>query len=99
VDQPSALGGMRLCQMCKQMRSVAPVSFHRNVGMLFVRRTYTLQGELCKNCMSRAYWAFTWRNFMQGWWGTISLVITPIYFFMNTYSFAAARYKLRDALE
>jgi hypothetical protein len=29
----------------------------------------------------------------------ISLLITPIYFLMNTYSFAAARYRLRDALE
>ena len=27
------------------------------------------------------------------------LFITPVYFFMNTYSFAAARYRLRDALE
>ena len=79
------------------MRSVAPISFHRNVGMVILRRTYTLRGELCKSCMNRAYWAFT--NFVQGWWGTISLLITPIYFFMNTYSFAAARYKLRDALE
>jgi hypothetical protein len=36
---------------------------------------------------------------VQGWWGTISLLITPVYFVMNTYSFAAAPYKLRDALE
>jgi len=78
---------------------VAPISFHRNVGMVVVRRTYTLRGELCKACMNRAYWEFTWRNFLQRWWGTISLVITPIYFFMNTYSFVGARYKLRDALE
>jgi hypothetical protein len=81
------------------MRSVAPLSFHRNVGMLFLRRTYALRGELCKNCMRRAYGAFTWRNLLQGWWGTISFFITPVYFFMNTYSFAAARYRLRDALE
>ena len=90
---------MRPCQMCKQVRSVAAISFHRNVGMVIVRRTYTLRGELCKACMNRAYWEFTWRNFVQGWWGMISLVITPIYFLMNTYSFASARYKLRDALE
>jgi hypothetical protein len=90
---------MRPCQICKQVRSVAPVSFHRNVGMIVARRTYTLRGELCKSCMNRAYGEFTWRNFLQGWWGMISLVITPIYFLMNTYSFAAARYRLRDALE
>ena len=90
---------MRACQMCKQMRSVATISFHRNVGMVVARRTYTLRGELCKSCMNRAYREFTWRNFVQGWWGMISLVITPIYFLMNTWSFAAARYKLRDVLE
>jgi len=81
------------------MRSVAAISFHRNAGMLILRRTYTLRGDLCKSCMNRAYWAFTGRNFVQGWWGTISLLITPVYFVMNTYSFVGARYKLRDALE
>jgi hypothetical protein len=99
VEQPSALGGIRPCQLCKQMRSVAPISFHRNVGMLVARRTYTLHGELCKSCLNRAYWEFTWRNFVQGWWGLFSLWLTPIYFVTNTYSFAAARYRLRDALE
>jgi hypothetical protein len=49
--------------------------------------------------MNRAYWEFTWRNFLQGWWGLFSLWLTPIYFLANTYSFAAARYRLRDALE
>jgi hypothetical protein len=90
---------MRPCQICKQMRSVVAISFHRNVGMLILRRTYTLRGDLCKSCMNRAYWAFTWRNFVQGWWGTISLLITPVNFVMNTFSFVGARYKLRDALE
>jgi hypothetical protein len=99
VEQASALGSMRPCQICKQMRSVAAISFHRNVGMLILRRTYRLRGDLCKSCVNRAYWAFTWRNFVQGWWGTISLLITPVYFVMNTYSFVGARYKLRDALE
>ncbi len=90
---------MRPCQICKQVRPVTPITFHRNVGMLVARRTYTLRGELSKGCMNGAYGAFTWRNFVQGWWGLFSLWLTPIYFFMNTYSFAAARYKLRDALE
>ena len=99
MEQAPALGGVRPCQICKQMRSVAPVSFYRNVGMFVARRTYRLRGELCKTCMSRAYWEFTWRNFLQGWWRLFSLWLTPIYFLANTYSFAAARYKLRDALD
>jgi hypothetical protein len=90
---------MRPCQICKQVRSVARISFYRNVGMFVARRTYRLCGELCKTCMNRAYWEFTWRNFLQGWWGLFSLWLTPIYFLANTYSFAAARYRLRDALE
>jgi hypothetical protein len=81
------------------MRALAPISLYRNVGMLVARRTYTLRAELCKACINKAFWEFTWKNLVLGWWGMISLVVTPGYFFTNLYSFASARYKLRDALE
>ncbi len=44
-------------------------------------------------------WGVHVAEFRAGVVGLFSLWLTPIYFFMNTYSFAAARYKLRDALE
>src|SRR5580700_11170750 len=40
--------GMNQCQMCKSMRATSPVSFHRNVGMVLARRTYSVRGDLCK---------------------------------------------------
>lgn len=85
------------CQGCGEMRPTALISFHRNVGMLVVRRTYNLDAELCKSCIHKRFWEFTGKNLLLGPWGIISLIVTPIYLLQNTGSYLAALYKLRDA--
>jgi hypothetical protein len=87
------------CQLCGSMRQTSPVTFHRNVGMLLVRQTHRLQGNLCKTCLSKKFWDFTMKNLLLGPWGVISLVMTPIYLITNTVSYISARQKLRDAIE
>jgi hypothetical protein len=81
------------------MRTVAYAAFDRNVGMLLARRSYSIRGTMCKHCIDQKFWEFTWKNLTMGWWGTILLIITPVYFVMNGYRYASARYKLRDALD
>jgi hypothetical protein len=81
------------------MRPTKSVTFRRNVGMLFARRTYTIQGDLCRSCLHKSFWEFTGKNLLLGPWGTISLVVTPIYLIANTSTYASALYKLRDAIE
>jgi hypothetical protein len=87
------------CQLCQGMHQTRPVTFHRNVGMLFARRTYSTQGSLCRSCMHKKYWEFTGKNLLLGPWGTISLIVTPIYLIQNTAVYASTLYKLRDAIE
>ncbi|HKS74126.1 MAG TPA: hypothetical protein VFB23_10785 [Candidatus Acidoferrales bacterium] len=78
------------CQSCGGMRQTARISFHRNVGMLFIRRTYKIEGNLCKSCIRKHFSDFMVKNLLLGWWGTISLIVTPIYAVQNIGSYIAA---------
>lgn len=87
------------CQVCGSMRETAPITFHRNVGMLVVRQTHRLTGNLCKTCIGKKFSEFTVKNLLLGPWGVISLIVTPIYLITNTVAYVGARQKLRHAIE
>ena len=87
------------CQRCGSMRPTTHVSFHRNVGMLFIRRTYKLEGNLCKSCIRKHFGEFMLKNLLLGWWGTISLIVTPIYAIQNVASYVSAMHALRGVPE
>ncbi len=99
VSAVNNLNTMGHCQTCGSMRQTSPVSFTRNVGMLFVRQTKTLKGNLCKSCVNRNFWDFTAKNLLFGPWGTISMIVTPIYLVTNIVSYVSALHKLRGAIE
>ena len=48
---------------------------------------------------SQKFWEYTSKNILLGWWGIISVVITPIFLVMNLFVYLTALYKLRYALE
>jgi hypothetical protein len=85
--------------MCGSIRVTRPVTFHRNIGMLLARQTRTLKANMCKTCMSKHYWDFMGKNLLLGPWGTISLIVTPIYAATNTWAYVSARRQLRDVPE
>jgi hypothetical protein len=91
--------GVGRCQACGNMRPTKYVTFYRNVGMLLARRTYTINGEMCRPCIHKGFWEFAGKNLLLGPWGTISLIVTPLYLIQNTGVYVAALYKLRDAIE
>jgi len=90
---------MRQCQSCGSMKMTSPVTFHRNIGMLVMRRTIRLEGNLCKSCIGKKYWEFMGKNLILGPWGMISLIVTPIYLITNTVSYVSASRNLRGAVE
>jgi hypothetical protein len=70
------------------------VELHHNVGMLFMRREFTTEGQLCKRCLSSAFWHHTLRNLTLGWWGTISFFMTWYYLASNLVTYVRARSEL-----
>lgn len=87
------------CQVCGSIRETKYVAFHRNVGMLFQRQTYSIKRNMCRSCIHKTFWEYTFKNLLLGWWGMISVVVTPIYFVMNLFVYLTALYKLRNAIE
>ena len=48
----------------------------QNIGVLIMRFPKTVQGFLCKRCISKYFWNMTLVSFFFGWWGLISFFYT-----------------------
>jgi len=71
------------CQLCGTEGPVKAVNFRQNIGMLVARRSATIEGELCRPCIGRVFRSYTFTTLVLGWWGTISLVLTPLILISN----------------
>ena len=83
---PAVEGGRRriiFCQGCGNEAPTRYVEFHQNIGALVMRFHKSVRGNLCKSCIHKRFWEFTLMNCVVGWWGLISLVVTPIFIVNN----------------
>ena len=67
------------------------VSLHRHIGALVLRFHKSLKGFLCKQCISKKFWEYTPVTLVLGWWGLISLFITPYVLINNTVALVKSR--------
>jgi hypothetical protein len=58
------------------------VEFYQNIGVLVIRFSKSVRGELCKSCIHRYFWELTSINLILGWWGIISFFLN-IGFILN----------------
>ena len=72
-----------ICQDCGVEAATKYVSFHQNIGVLVMRFSSSVQGELCKSCIHRHFWKMSATTFFLGWWGTISFIVTPFFLLNN----------------
>ena len=47
-------------------------------------------GNLCRPCISECFWRYTLVNLTLGWWGMISMVLTPIFLVNNAIHYIGA---------
>ena len=78
-----------VCQHCGVEAATKYVSFHQNIGVVFLRFPSSIEGELCKSCVHHFFWKMSATTFFLGWWGTISFLVTPFLLLNN-----AGRYLL-----
>jgi len=90
---------MQPCLACRNVRMTTGVTFRRNVGMVVFRRRYTFRGSLCKSCIKKVFWEYEWKNLLFGPWGIISLILTPIFFLWNLFTYLGAMSRLRGVPE
>lgn len=71
------------CQVCGRVApEVKYVELYQNIGMLITRHQKSIQGKLCKQCISEYFWKFTGITIFFGWWGVFSFFAT-IFFLLN----------------
>src|SRR5579871_2980684 len=71
------------CQGCGVEAPTRRVAFYQNIGDLVVRYSRSIKGNLWKSCIHKHFWKMTSVNMTLGWWGTISLIMTPCFLINN----------------
>lgn len=83
------------CEVCGLDAPTQHIKFEQNIGMFFARRSLILERNMCRLCVKRYFRSYTLTTLFLGWWGFLSLIITPIFLINNIREYWAAR-KLPD---
>jgi hypothetical protein len=65
------------CRLCRSVPA-ARAKFRGHQGMLIIMRFLSLDGPFCRDCGLATYRNMTSRTLVQGWWGYVSFIITPL---------------------
>jgi hypothetical protein len=79
-----------LCQGCGLEAPTKYAEFHQNIGALIVRFGKSYKGNLCKQCIHKYFWQSSLTTLFLGPWGTISLVLWPIFLVNNVARYLGA---------
>ncbi len=77
------------CDLCGARRPTKYVEFYQNIGVVVLRFSKSVKGDLCKPCINQSFWSLTLVTLALGWWGVISFFVTPIFLIQNTARFLA----------
>ncbi|MEU1009543.1 hypothetical protein [Streptomyces sp. NPDC005890] len=70
------------CEVCGAMPA-APVTVRGHQGMVVVMRFLRRQGVLCRTCGLAVARKMQADTLVQGWWGPLSMLITPFVLLLN----------------
>ncbi len=72
------------CVGCGREAKTAPFRQRRQIGLIIMRLYSDERSMLCAPCMGRMYRSMTGVTLVAGWWGVISLFVTPYVLISNT---------------
>jgi len=72
-----------LCKTCGAQAPTKYVEFYQNIGLVVTRQWAKVDGNLCRRCIGGYFRSFTLTTLFLGWWGVISLFITPLILLNN----------------
>ena len=75
------------CQNCGAQAPTKHVAFYQNIGVILMRFTREVEGDLCKSCINKYFWKYTLINLFLGWWGVISFCVTPFFILNNVFRY------------
>lgn len=71
------------CDFCGAQAPVHQASYRQNTGMLIMRQTRHFEGRACRQCSHDLFVRTTLHTLVLGWWGMISMVLTPFFIVNN----------------
>lgn len=74
--------GVHGCRVCGAVPA-APATVRGHQGMIVLMRFLSAPGPLCRDCGTSTYRRMSADTLWQGWWGPLSLFITPVTLLMN----------------
>ncbi len=75
------------CHGCGREARTAPLWQRRQIGLVLFRLYLEERRVLCGPCMGRYYRGMTGVTLVAGWWGIISLFVTPFVLISNTLAY------------
>ena len=72
-----------ICEACGVEAPTRYVAFYQNIGLLVMRLSRSVEGNLCKSCIHSSFWKFTLTTLLLGPWGIISLIVSPFFILNN----------------
>ncbi|MFG2994514.1 hypothetical protein ACGFZK_35325 [Streptomyces sp. NPDC048257] len=70
------------CRLCGAWPAT-PATVRGHQGMIVLMRSLSLRGPFCRDCGLATYRRMSSDTLWQGWWGPLSLFITPVTLLMN----------------
>ena len=80
------------CQVCGQFRPTIRGSLNRHIGAIVLMFHRSLNGHMCKSCLSTVFWQYTLLTLAAGWWGFLSFFITPLVLINNVAFYVRSRF-------
>ncbi len=78
------------CKHCGVEGPAKHVKFYQNIGMLVTRQWAKVEGDLCRPCIGLYFRSYTVTTLFLGWWGVISLLVTPLILLNNIYQYLSS---------
>lgn len=76
-----------ICQACGVEAQTKHVAFHQNIGMLVMRFSKSVEGNLCKSCIHESFWKLTLTTMVLGWWGIVSFIMNVFFVLNNVFRY------------
>ncbi|MFF0741124.1 hypothetical protein ACFYVL_12065 [Streptomyces sp. NPDC004111] len=83
------------CEVCGA-QPATPVTVRSHQGMVVIMRTVTRRGVYCRTCGLAVYRQLTSSTLVTGWWGLLSLFVTPFVVLLNVLGARAALLRLPE---
>lgn len=66
-----------VCDHCNKTKPTISAGINRHIGAIILFFHKSATGQMCKQCISNVFWQYTLITLFFGWWGAMSLFVTP----------------------